>query len=170
MPTPAIRVFLDANVLFSAVYRVEAPLTRLWMMKNLALVTSAYAAAEAGRNLSDTAQHTRLNMLLARLEMREGHVFPELPERIELPAKDRPILQAAIAARVAYLLTGDRTHFGRYYEHTIEGVTILSPAALDAPSSGQEQRIGFMIGQIQVPDDFDHMMAGEIEQMFESPE
>lgn len=132
MPSRTTRVFLDANVLFSAAYRVDAPLTKLWAIETILVMTSAYAAAEAGRNLPDEAQHTRLNLLLARTEMRDTHVFPALPAHVVLPEKDRPILQAAIAAHATYLLTGDRAHFGQYYGSVVEGVTILPPAAFFA--------------------------------------
>ena len=37
------RVFLDANVLFSAAYRQDSSLLRLWELKDVELVTSAYA-------------------------------------------------------------------------------------------------------------------------------
>jgi hypothetical protein len=50
----------------------------------------------------------------------------ELP--IELDSKDRPVLLAAIAASVDYLLTGDRTHFGHLYDSKVRGVRILLPA------------------------------------------
>jgi predicted nucleic acid-binding protein len=44
------RVFLDANVLFSAAYDQRRHISRLWQMRNIELVTSPYAAAEAFRN------------------------------------------------------------------------------------------------------------------------
>jgi uncharacterized protein len=41
------RVFLDANVLFSAAYASGAGLQRLWKLSEIELVTSHYAVAEA---------------------------------------------------------------------------------------------------------------------------
>ena len=38
--------------------------------------------------------------------------------------------------------------------------------ALSAPTSAQVRRLGFMAGQISVPDDFDRMGQEEIERMF----
>lgn len=35
-----------------------------------------------------------------------------------------------------------------------------------APDSGKVKRLGFMAGQLQVPDDFDRMGAEEIETLF----
>jgi hypothetical protein len=37
---------------------------------------------------------------------------------------------------------------------------------LDAPATGETKRLGFMAGQISVPDDFDTMCADEIEKLF----
>lgn len=48
------------------------------------------------------------------------------------------------------------------------GKPLVKVTALDAPSSVQMRRFGFMSGQIAVPDDFDTMGAGEIEQAFQS--
>jgi prevent-host-death family protein len=47
------------------------------------------------------------------------------------------------------------------------GKPLVKVIALDAPSPAQVRRLGFMAGQIAVPDDFDTMGASEIEQLFE---
>jgi len=52
-----------------------------------------------------------------------------LPVDIRLPLKDVPILMAAIQASANNLLTGDRDHFGAYFDKRIEDVHILRPAA-----------------------------------------
>ena len=41
---------------------------------------------------------------------------------------DQMIFLAAMGARATHLLTGDKTHFGRYYRRTIAGVLILPPS------------------------------------------
>jgi hypothetical protein len=38
--------------------------------------------------------------------------------------------------------------------------------ALNAPEPAQVKRLGFMAGQIAVPDDFDRMGEAEVEQTF----
>lgn len=48
-----------------------------------------------------------------------------LPSGIALPAKDVPILLAAIDSGATYLLTGDKDRFGKYYGQVIDGVTVL---------------------------------------------
>ena len=124
------RVFLDANVLFSAAYRLDAGLRRLWGLKDVELVTSAYAVAEARRNLDTTQQRADLTKLLAVMTVLAVPLGNfSFPPGIELPEKDSPILAAAIHARATYLLTGDFKDFGRYYGQTVEGVLILRPAA-----------------------------------------
>jgi len=51
-----------------------------------------------------------------------------LPEGVRLPAKDVPILLAAIESNANYLLTGDKDHFGAYFDKRVQGVLILRPA------------------------------------------
>ena len=41
--------------------------------------------------------------------------------------KDRPILEAAAAARCSHLVTSDRRDFGAFFGKSIMGVKILSP-------------------------------------------
>jgi prevent-host-death family protein len=46
------------------------------------------------------------------------------------------------------------------------GKPVVKVTALNAPTGAQVRRLGFMAGQISVPDDFDRMGKDEIEQMF----
>jgi antitoxin (DNA-binding transcriptional repressor) of toxin-antitoxin stability system len=46
------------------------------------------------------------------------------------------------------------------------GKPMVKVMPLNAPESGQVKRLGFMVGQITVPDDFDRMGCSEIEQLF----
>ncbi len=46
------------------------------------------------------------------------------------------------------------------------GKPLVRLIALDAPSGGQVQRLGFMTGQILVADDFDRMGSAEIAVLF----
>jgi prevent-host-death family protein len=46
------------------------------------------------------------------------------------------------------------------------GKPLVKVMALGAPESGQVKRTGFLQGQVTVPDDFDRMGDGEIEQLF----
>ncbi len=47
------------------------------------------------------------------------------------------------------------------------GKPLVKVIALSAPeAAGQIKRLGFLQGQLSVPDDFDHMGREEIEQLF----
>ena len=105
------RVFLDANVLLSAAWRPRVGLLRLWTLPNAALITADHAIEEARRNLDAPVQHSRLTRLLRKLEV-VGFLHFTLPRGVNLPAKDRPILLAAIDAGATHRLTGDWQHFG----------------------------------------------------------
>ena len=46
------------------------------------------------------------------------------------------------------------------------GKPVVKVTALSAPTGAQVRRLGFMAGQISVPDDFDQMGRDEIEHIF----
>jgi predicted nucleic acid-binding protein len=120
------RLFLDANVLFSAAYKIDARLLPLWKVKNVILCSSHYALAEARINLQDDDQRTRLAKLSSSLHLFEAGPAP-LPSGIVLPGKDAPIFLAAIQARATHLLTGDVRHFRAYFGKKIAGIAIVRP-------------------------------------------
>jgi predicted nucleic acid-binding protein len=120
--------FLDANVLFSAAYRSDAGLLRLWDLPGVELITSDYAVLEARRNLAATEQRERLESLISGVRLVSAIPELALPESVELPEKDQPILLAAIAAEATHLLTGDFTHFGELYGSSVGGVLVLPPS------------------------------------------
>lgn len=122
------RVFLDANVLFSAAYRAGSGLVALWRLDTSQLLTSAYALSEAERNLTREDQRRRLAALARSCEIVSTPSLARLPSQVILPDNDQPILLAAIAAQATHLLTGDKTHFGRYYGRRLAGVLVLPPA------------------------------------------
>ncbi|MGH7895069.1 MAG: PIN domain-containing protein [Candidatus Binatia bacterium] len=122
------RVFLDANVLFSAAYRPDAGLGRLWELADVRLLTSTYAVEEARRNLDGPARRNRLEKLLRMVEVvGVPPTFHSLPDAVKLREKDRPILLAAIHGRASHLLTGDVRDFGRYFGKRLAGILVLSP-------------------------------------------
>lgn len=131
------RLFLDANVLFSAAYRADAGLLRLWKLKSAVLCSSRYAVEEARFNLAEASQRRRLDSLVMRVSLFESGIGP-LPPAITLPEKDAPIFLAAIEARATHLLTGDLRHFGPYFGKRIESILILTPGEyLRAVSGGR---------------------------------
>ncbi len=121
------RLFLDANILFSAAYRPGAGLLQFWKLKNVVLCSSQHAVEEARINLTESAQRGRLAQIIGSLELFDASPR-ELPGGVALPEKDRPILLAAMEARATHLITGDVRHFGRYFGKKIEGIMVLTPA------------------------------------------
>jgi predicted nucleic acid-binding protein len=120
------RLFLDANVLFSAAYRPAAGLLQLWKLRDVKLCSSRYALEEAKINLTEQDQRMRLSRLSEKVQL-FGAALRQLPHGISLPEKDVPILLAAIEARCTHLLTGDVRHFGPYFGKKTEGVSIVPP-------------------------------------------
>ena len=124
------RVFLDANVIFSAAYAPDSHLLGLWSRSDIELVTSLLALEEARRNL---AAHNReglvvLDNLIAGMTIVAGTRAGNLPSDIQLADKDAPILTAAIESGCSHLLTGDKRHFGDLFGHNVGGVMIQKPA------------------------------------------
>jgi predicted nucleic acid-binding protein len=155
-----MRVFLDANVLFSAAKSDGAvrELLRRLHAAGHELYADAYVVAEAHRNLElkATGGIAALEALLSNVEvaMFESATLPaEISTR--LPDKDRPVLAGAIRLRCDVLVTGDRTHFGELYgrqprrtrdsQPTIVGrclvaQTVILPRALQKLLRGIEGR------------------------------
>lgn len=72
-----------------------------------------------------------------------------------------------------------KTQLSKLIEQAVQGDSFIIAKAgkplvkvtrLDAPTPDQAKRLGFMSGQITVPDDFDHMGSQEIEQLFSAAE
>jgi predicted nucleic acid-binding protein len=123
------RLFLDANVLFSAAYRETAGIQRLWTRPGVRLLTSTYAVDEARRNLSHASQPTRLDTLLEGVDVQAAGVLePSLHGDVDLPEKDWPILSGAVLSEATHLITGDVRDFGPYFGTTILGVLVLPPS------------------------------------------
>jgi predicted nucleic acid-binding protein len=120
------RLFLDANVLFSAAYQPNAGLLQLWKLRDVVLCSSRYAIEEARINLTEDAQRTRLSSLADQIQLFEA-AQRDLQRSISLPEKDIPILMAAMHAGATHLLTGDIRHFGPYFGKRIAGITVLLP-------------------------------------------
>lgn len=130
-----MRIFLDANVLFSAA-KSDGAVRQL-----LSLLRAAghecwiddYVLVEAQRNLATKAPQSlaTLELLVAKMPSDPTGVVSVAAEDLQwLPEKDRPVLAAAIRRRCEALVTGDRKHFGTGYGKVFGGVTIHSPRSL----------------------------------------
>lgn len=130
-----MRIFLDANILFSAAKSDGAVrhLLRLLLEAGHECWVDGFVVAEARRNLVAKGGGTSaaLEALLPHLQVgpTQAHV-PETLEMSWLHEKDRPVLAAAMRLGCQALVTGDRTHFGAAYGKTCCGVTIYSPRLL----------------------------------------
>ena len=134
-----MRVFLDANILFSAAKSdgaIRQLLRHLTLAKHT-LVADSYVQAEAQRNIAAKAgaQAMRdLDALLSKIDVSTVQ-FAQSSSTLKaaalwLPEKDQPVLLAAMALVCDVLVTGDSTHFGAGYGKRFEGVTVCSPRQL----------------------------------------
>jgi hypothetical protein len=120
-----LKIFLDANILFSAAYGSPA-LVRLWdeaAQGACRLLASRYVVEEARRNLTTPEQLLALERCLQQVEI-VPEADPGLACPIPLPDKDRPVFMAAAMAGADFLATGDLLHFGPFFGKRIHGVMI----------------------------------------------
>jgi predicted nucleic acid-binding protein len=128
-----MRVFLDANVLFSASLfaRGNAPLlVEIGRAGGCRLLTSPMTLQEAGRNLARKAPQAldRFKHVQAVIELVLDASADLLLWAQGLPVKVAPILAAAVLARADLLVMGDRRHFGPLFGRTLQGVRVLALA------------------------------------------
>lgn len=128
-----MRLFLDANILFSAAHSSEGgarELIRLFEAGHCELMTSQHAIFEAQRNLTlkSPSGAEALNQILKTV-----HRFPDAGPRLVawamslgLLENDAPILAAAAAAEADLLVTGDRKHFGHLHGTTVGRVRVAT--------------------------------------------
>jgi predicted nucleic acid-binding protein len=140
-----MRIFLDANILFSAA-KSDGAIRRLLFLLQQArhdCWIDAYVLDEARRNLAVKAPAglAALDALLPRLHLAPfQRADPVLAASLPLVEKDRPVLAAAIHNRCAVLVTGDQTHFAALYGQTIHGVTVRPPRSLAETLLGRDLR------------------------------
>ena len=130
-----MRVFLDANVVFSATYRETGSVRAFFHLAAAgacSLVTSAYALEEARRNiaLKHPASLGDLEKLVQAIEVC-GEPSPATiawAQAAGLPPKDAPILATAVEARCHILATGDRSDFGPLLGKRLRRTLVMLPA------------------------------------------
>jgi predicted nucleic acid-binding protein len=125
-----MRIFLDANILFSAARPDSRMRVFLKVLSKQAdYLTNVYAVEETRRNLELKYPNDlkSLDKMVRQCEM-VSQLAADLG--IELPLKDRPILSGAIAGHATHLLTGDERDFGRFWGKVVRGVKIVSPKML----------------------------------------
>lgn len=134
------RVFLDANVIFSAAFTDGGAVRSLFDVANkhgdVDLLATGYVLREARTNLERKAP-SRLSELEALLE--NVTVLEEPPARlVEQLAPlvpdpgDAPILAGAVSGEAQLLVTGNERDFRDLYGEEVRGVLVLRPRdALD---------------------------------------
>ena len=148
-----MRLFLDANILFSAA-KSDGAIRRLLDLLIEAgheCSVDGFVVEEARRNLAAKFPGglAILERLLSRMQVAPLHA-PDagLEASLPLPEKDRPVLAAAIRHRCDALVTGDRTHFGRLYGKSLHGVVIHSPRSIAealVPGTLQQPRARYAV-------------------------
>ncbi|MBX3462863.1 MAG: DNA-binding protein [Planctomycetes bacterium] len=120
-----MRVFLDANVLFSA-SNAGSNIARLvdWLLARATAVTSDLAREEARRNLAMKRPDwlPAFEQLIQKVEEVPSALFGLT---VSLDEKDRPLLCAAIRAKCTHFATGDRRDFGHLFGKAVEQVQVV---------------------------------------------
>jgi predicted nucleic acid-binding protein len=135
-----MKLFLDANVIFTAAYSAQGlsrGLFRLAAAGKCSLCTSAFTHEEAVRNIHNKAPEKLADLTVL---MKQVDILPEPHPKwvawaagLPLARKDAPVLAAAFQGKVDIFVTGDRRDFGHLFGQVLEGVKILTPAdALEA--------------------------------------
>jgi len=130
-----MRIFLDANILFSAAKSDGAirQLIEILLAGGHECWIDDYVLVEARRNLQGKfpAGVPALEALVPRLHTgRAASPTAAVDDLSWLPEKDRPVLHSAIRLGCDALVTGDQRHFGSGYGKMFSGVTIYSARSL----------------------------------------
>ncbi len=130
-----MRIFLDANVLFSAAKSDGAvrQLVRRLLDAEHECLADDYVVTEARRNLAAKGPGALVafDILLAKMAVADARMpRVALKEADWLPENDRPVLYAAMRLKCGALVTGDRRHFGAGFGKSFGGVTIHTPRSL----------------------------------------
>lgn len=131
-----MKLFLDANVIFSAAHRDAGRSQDLVALARCGwceLLASAHALEEARRNLDlkSAGFERRLEKALEHIGVvtEAPAILVEWAREQGLPLKDAPILAAAIHAHADLLVTGDSRDFGHLFGHALRGTRVVTPAA-----------------------------------------
>jgi predicted nucleic acid-binding protein len=130
-----MRLFLDANVIFTTAYSVQGisrGLFRLAAAGKCSLCTSSFAQEEAVRNIHNKAPGKLADLIEL---MKQVDILPEPHPKwvawaagLPLVRKDAPVLAAALQGKVDIFVTGDRRDFGHLFGQVLKGAKILTPA------------------------------------------
>ena len=125
-----MRVFLDANILFSASDEKSATRALFDRLNQRGeMITNLHAWEEARRNIEQKRPHRVPGLEALRAKVTITHSF-QLPPDVDLAEKHKPVLAGAIGGGCTHLWTSDRRHFGAFYGQSIHGVRVVSSIQL----------------------------------------
>jgi uncharacterized protein len=132
------RVFLDANILFSAAITPEGRARAIFELagEHATLLATDYAVEEARRNLERKypSRLTELETLLEVVAILDAPPLQLVEELAPLvpDAADAPVLAGAVSGGADMLVTGNERDFRDLYGTEVRGVLVLRPRdALD---------------------------------------
>ncbi|MGC3990851.1 MAG: hypothetical protein QM796_14465 [Chthoniobacteraceae bacterium] len=121
-----MRIFLDANILFSAALSKSRLAEFLRELSEQAtLLTNAYAQGEAETNI-ELKYPKRFSTLVALTGLLKLVPAGQFELEVSLAEKDQAVLCGAIIGKADFLLTGDKKDFGHLFGATVQGVKIVT--------------------------------------------
>lgn len=125
-----MRVFLDANILFSAADSQSATRQLLdEVLDRAEAVTSQHTLEEARRNLQIKRPQHLGGLAAIQRRVTTTAAFDNQIQ-VELPQEDIPVVAGASGSGCSHLWTSDRRHFGQYYGKKIGGILVVSSIML----------------------------------------
>lgn len=133
-----IRVFLDANVLYSAADSPEGLNAAIFEVVrkrgDVELLANRYVWGEADMHLM-YKRLSRARIALKKLVTQDLTIESNAPLSLIQRLKplvpndpnDAPVLAGAVSAEADWLITSNRKDFGHLYETTVDGVLVLRP-------------------------------------------
>jgi hypothetical protein len=125
-----VRIFLDANILFSASDAASATRMLFDAVRSYAdLFTNPHAWEEAHRNLILKRPKHAPGLKDLHRHLILSHSFRPV-EAAGLPDFDIPIIAGAVGSGCSHLWTSDKRHFGKWYGKELNGVNVVSSVLL----------------------------------------
>lgn len=118
------------TVVIPAEFREEGLLLRPATVLPLETYSRERKAEFLLTNATDEEDYRRAREAVVEMELVAEAPSDLLPDDLDLPEKDRPIVGAAIQAEATHLVTGDLSRFGPYLGRNVAGIRFVRPAEL----------------------------------------
>lgn len=132
----APKVFVDANVWFSAFYGSPncEQIIQAFIGKQIRIATSQQVITEAVRNLREKAPQVLPYLVeLIRVSLPKVIIDPEIIDKRltkYVHADDLPNFSSAAVGKVAYFVTGNSSHFSKIVRKKLTGIEVVTPKEL----------------------------------------